>query len=102
MEVKSLENFCGLVRTNSCTHWQKQVFRMNVISSRTNLVEIYRVEGTPITESLGVPRPVMYALVSVNSHAKFSKRLLMHYRTGKLNLFLYCSRVTAGSLSAVP
>jgi len=61
---------------------------MNVISSRSNLVEIYRGEGAPITESLEVPRPFMCALVSVNSQAKFAKRLLMHYRSGKLNLLL--------------
>jgi hypothetical protein len=61
---------------------------MNVIRYRSNLVEIYRGEGTPITESMGFPRPVMYALVSVYSHVKFAKRFLMHDRSGKLNLLL--------------
>jgi len=74
---------------------------MNVIRYRNNLVEFYSGEGTPITESLGVSRPVMHALVSVYSHTKFAKRLFMHNRSGKLNLLLQCSRVTAGSLSAV-
>lgn len=47
---------------------------MNIVISRSNLVEIYRGEGAPITESLGVLRPFIYALVSVNSHAKFATR----------------------------
>jgi len=61
---------------------------MNIIRYRSNIVGIYWGEWTPITESLGVPRPVMYALVSVYSHAKFAKRLLMHNTSVKLNLLL--------------